>query len=96
MRWIAKEEGDGAGFDVLSFDDSGQEMYIEVKTTNGGNRTPFFISQNEVSFAKRNSERFCLRRIYNFRRSPRIFDLDGSLDDYVTLRPESYRSQFEF
>ena len=42
VRWIADEDGDGAGYDILSFDASGRERLIEVKTTNGGANTPFF------------------------------------------------------
>src|SRR5580658_8867394 len=35
VRWIAEEDGDGAGYDILSFDRTGRERLIEVKTTNG-------------------------------------------------------------
>jgi Domain of unknown function (DUF3883) len=41
VRWIAAEDGDGAGYDVLSFDLAGRERLLEVKTTNGSARTPF-------------------------------------------------------
>ena len=43
--------GDGAGFDVLSFDLGGKERLIEVKTTNGAARTPFFMTRNEMAVA---------------------------------------------
>jgi hypothetical protein len=46
VRWIAEEEGDGAGYDILSFDVAGRQRLIEVKTTNGAARTPFFLSRN--------------------------------------------------
>lgn len=36
IRWVAQEDGDGAGFDILSFDRNGRERLIEVKTTLGG------------------------------------------------------------
>jgi hypothetical protein len=35
VRWVADIDGDGAGFDVLSFDPAGNERLLEVKTTNG-------------------------------------------------------------
>lgn len=35
VRWVSQEDGDGAGFDILSFDRSGTERLIEVKTTRG-------------------------------------------------------------
>jgi hypothetical protein len=43
VRWVAAEDGDGAGYDVLSFDQAGRERLLEVKTTNGSARTPFFL-----------------------------------------------------
>jgi hypothetical protein len=45
------EDGDGAGFDVLSFEPDGRERLIEVKTTNGTAATPFFLTRNEMSVA---------------------------------------------
>jgi len=43
VRWVAEEDGDGAGYDVLSFELGGEERLLEVKTTNGSARTPFFL-----------------------------------------------------
>src|SRR4051812_25375197 len=47
IRWVSQDEGDGAGYDMLSFEPDGRERLIEVKTTNGAARTPFFLSENE-------------------------------------------------
>jgi hypothetical protein len=44
---VAATQGDGAGYDVLSFSDSGGAKYIEVKTTEGGKQRPFLITANE-------------------------------------------------
>ena len=35
VRWVAAEDGDGAGYNVQSFDLSGCARLLEVKTTNG-------------------------------------------------------------
>jgi hypothetical protein len=35
VKWISQEEGDGAGYDILSFDHQGNERLLEVKTTVG-------------------------------------------------------------
>ena len=43
VRWVSEEDGDGAGYDIASFTPDGQERLIEVKTTNGWERTPFYI-----------------------------------------------------
>jgi hypothetical protein len=31
VRHVAVEEGDGAGYDVLSYEEDGRELYVEVK-----------------------------------------------------------------
>ncbi len=51
VRWVSEEDGDGAGYDIASFTPDGQERLIEVKTTNGWERTPFYISRNELAVA---------------------------------------------
>ncbi|WP_454016868.1 DUF3883 domain-containing protein [Azospirillum sp. Marseille-Q6669] len=51
VRWVAAEDGDGSGYDILSFDSQGRERLIEVKTTNGSARTPFFLTRNEHEVA---------------------------------------------
>lgn len=94
VRWVSKDDGDGAGYDILSFDDRGDSKFIEVKTTTGGNKTPFFISRNEHAFSKRESERYHLLRLFDFRRKPRAFELSGPLENYVRLSTETYRADF--
>lgn len=94
VRWIAQEEGDGAGYDILSFTDRGDKKYVEVKTTVGNNRTPFFVSRNEYQFCKHAGDDFRLVRLFDFRRSVRGFELQGHLEKYVTLSTESYRAHF--
>lgn len=94
IRWVAAEDGDGAGYDVLSFNVSGRERLLEVKTTNGPVRTPFFLSRNERELA---SERPCEWRIYRvhqFALGPRIFTLAPPLDRAVELIPEIWRASF--
>jgi hypothetical protein len=48
IRWVSEEDGDGAGYDIASFDADGRQRLIEVKTTNGWERTPFHISRNDL------------------------------------------------
>lgn len=92
VRWIADEEGDGAGYDVLSFAPTGQERLLEVKTTNGSARTPFFISRNELEFSKERPGDWRIYRVHLFATSPRIFTLAPPLDGVLHLRPELWRA----
>lgn len=41
VRWISDEVCDSAGFDITSFHPDGKSRLIEVKATNGWERTPF-------------------------------------------------------
>ncbi len=88
------EEGDGAGYDIQSFNEDGTAIYIEVKTTVGGIGQPFDISLNEVEFSHKNSEGYRLYRIFNFgseESSPGLHIVEGSIKDQFSLKPMSYR-----
>src|SRR5690606_1816629 len=58
----AAMRGDGAGYDIVSFDPDGRERLIEVKTTRYPRETPFFVSRNEVEVSKAEHERYYLYR----------------------------------
>lgn len=94
VLWISKELGDGAGYDVKSFDEDGREKFIEVKTTVGSQTTPFFMTRNEKDFADQADDRYRITRIFDFRREPRAFDLTAPLSSFVRFEPESYRASF--
>ncbi|MHB1605787.1 MAG: protein NO VEIN domain-containing protein [Leptospirales bacterium] len=95
VKWVAATEGDGAGFDILSFDPkSDREKLIEVKTTNGAARTPFFISRNEYATAKERPSDWCIYRVHLFAREPRIFTISPPLESAINLRPETWRASF--
>ena len=91
---VAVSKGDGLGYDVLSFDTSGRELFIEVKTTAFGKDTPFFISKNEVEFSKAFPSDFHLYRLFEFRKAPRMFDLKGPVDRNCHLDPFSFVGRF--
>lgn len=92
IRWVAAEDGDGAGYDVFSFDPHGHERLIEVKTTNGAARTPFFLSRNECELAVERPADWCIYRVHLFARQPRIFTIAPPLDRSLRLRPETFRA----
>ena len=94
VRWIACEDGDGAGYDVLSYNPNGQERLIEVKTTNGSARTPFFITRNECEIAIDRSADWLIYRVHLFAREPRIFTIKPPLENIVKLSPETWRASF--
>jgi len=88
----SKVKGDGLGFDILSYDADGRERFIEVKTTSYDPETPFFVSSNEVAFSEEAVDQFHLYRLFNFRKSPRMFLLNGPIAASCLLDPVSYRA----
>jgi hypothetical protein len=94
VRWISKEEGDGAGFDILSKNDNGTERYIEVKTTKLGKETPIFFTRNEYEFSKKRSNAFMLYRVFNFNDAPKFFSASGCFDDYCDKSAMQFIGRF--
>lgn len=94
VRWVAKEDGDGAGYDILSYARSGAPRWLEVKTTNGPRSTPFFLTSNEHKVAEANHDRFRLVRLFDFSRQPAAFRLKPPLSEHVRLEPSVYRASF--
>lgn len=94
IRWVSHVDGDGAGYDIQSFDANGSSRLIEVKTTNGWERTPFHITRNELTVAEDRRKEWCLVRLWNFAREPRAFELRPPLEAHVALIATSYQADF--
>lgn len=94
VRWVSSEDGDGAGFDIASFRKDGRDRLIEVKTTNGWERTPFHISRNELVVSEMQPDNWLLMRLWDFSRRPRAFELRPPLDAHVSLMPTSFQASF--
>ena len=65
VKNVAADLGDGAGYDVLSFNADGSPLRIEVKTTRGGESTPFYLSAWELEYAEKHPESARLYRVYD-------------------------------
>ena len=94
VRWTSQEDGDGAGYDISSFTPDGRPRLVEVKTTNGWERSAFHITRNELAVANDNRESWRLVRVWNFAREPRAFELAPPLDAHVSLTPTSFLARF--
>lgn len=92
VEWTSQERGDGAGFDIASFEIDGRERLIEVKTTKGSALTPFYLSENERQFSEERPEAFKLLRVYEFSNSPKAFELCPPLHSALNLNPINYRA----
>ena len=93
VRWVSDLDGDGAGYDIQSFETTGGRL-IEVKTTKGWKRTPFHITRNELTVAQERREDWRLVRLWDFARAPRAFELRPPLEAHVSLMATSYQANF--
>lgn len=90
IEHVSKTQGDGAGFDILSYDARGRERLVEVKTTRSGKHTPFFVSANELEVSRREIERYQIYRVFSFATAPRLFIRPGAIDEGFLLTPEQF------
>lgn len=90
IEHISVTKGDGPGFDILSFEKTGRERLIEVKTTAYGPMAPFFVTRNELVISDQRDNVYYLYRIFDFRRQVRLFTKRGSLERTFRLAPTEY------
>ena len=87
---ISVIEGDGAGYDILSYTQSGENKFIEVKTTTGPVNTPFYMSTNEVEFSKQNSQSYYLYRVFELKQKElrgKFFLFQGDVTEQFYFNP---------
>ena len=94
IEQVSKTQGDHMGFDIRSYDTSGRDRFIEVKTTRYGRHTPFYISDGELRFSEEHAESYRLYRLFGFRKHPLLFTLSGDVSEHVQLQPVNYRARF--
>ncbi|BBB24945.1 DUF3883 domain-containing protein [Amphritea japonica] len=90
IEQISVTQGPAAGFDILSFEENGTDRYIEAKTTKNGKNTPFYVTPNELRFSQANAKRYHLYRVFKYRTDPKVFSLQGNLEELCDLRPSEY------
>ncbi|WP_421994074.1 DUF3883 domain-containing protein [Reyranella sp.] len=95
VRWVSQDYGDGLGYDILSYEPSGAERWIEVKTTRGGGTTPFYLTRNENEVSRERPDAFRLYRLYDFSERPRLFTLSPPLENVLHLETLTFRASLK-
>ncbi len=94
VLWVAKEVGDGAGYDIRSFSLDGRPRYIEVKATKLGALTPFYITSAELDFARQHQGEYAIYRVFDVDGdAPEFYVLEGNLDTLLAVEPVTYRAR---
>lgn len=93
VKHVSEDEGDGAGYDILSYEIDGTEKYIEVKTTTGDSHTQFNITDSELEFSGLKNSNYYLYRVYEFSKEKnqgKFYCIKGDLSIKLCLRPQNY------
>lgn len=88
IQHSSEEVGDGLGYDILSFEENGNEKFIEVKTTRGEINRPFYLTKNEVEFSKINKSNYYLHRIFDFDTNLNVgkfYEIQGDINIALNL-----------
>lgn len=88
-------ESDDYGFDILSFDQEGNERYLEVKTTKtNGKNFSFILTRNEFETAKYYGKMYSFVIVFDILSNPRIWYMGNPFveEPYkVKIQPTQYR-----
>ena len=90
IEHVSQTVGDYEGFDIRSYEVSGSDRLIEVKTTAYGKDTPFYLTRNELETSRDHARHYHLYRVFRFRGDPRLFGVRGALDEACVLDPTQY------
>tara|TARA_B100000989_G_scaffold153229_1_gene114313 strand:- start:132 stop:1370 length:1239 start_codon:yes stop_codon:yes gene_type:complete len=88
------------GYDIQSFDESGNKIYIEVKSTKGKSKSYFEISENEIKAAKELGDSYYIYQVTNALTDPKISNVINDLYKYegqgrILIEPLVYRVSFK-
>lgn len=95
--WESEENGDGAGYDIKSFEKEDEEyieIYIEVKGTNKGINEPFDISKNEIEASNKYKEQYYIYRVANiYSNKPKFYKINGRIEDNFNLEATNFKAR---
>ena len=88
------EYGNAYPCDLISVDPiTGEQIFIEVKTTKQGVDAAFYISKEELAFSEKNRAHYRLYRVYNIMNSnsdPAFYETFGYVGDNFSLISDRY------
>ncbi|WP_105956618.1 MrcB family domain-containing protein [Apilactobacillus quenuiae] len=93
VEQVSITQGDGLGYDIHSFDEKGNDLYVEVKSTTGDKNSNFYITSNELKAMKKISYQYVIARVYFAnKRDWNYFYIDGDIESKLNLYPTKYQA----
>ncbi len=93
VRHVSALDGDGLGYDILSFSVDGKEKKIEVKTSRGDINRAFFLTKTELNISISNADSYFIYRLFDFDTELNVanyYVIQGDLNKVLNLEPETY------
>ncbi len=94
IKWHSDRKTGATPYDIKSYGSNGETRFIKVKTTQCGIRFPFALSLGELSFSGLNRNHFYIYRVFNLTTAPRLFIINGPLQETLRLVPEVFQAKF--
>lgn len=76
VEHVAITKGDGLGYDILSYDEYNNEIFIEVKTTKSNMIENFYLTAKELEICRDKKKQFKLYRVYNLNMSLKTYNVE--------------------
>lgn len=76
VEHVSITQGDGLGYDIISFDGKGEKIYIEVKTTKSENIGGFYLSLNEKLVCEQKKDKYKLYRVYSLDVNAKTYNVE--------------------
>lgn len=94
--WFSKDIGDGAGYDIESFENINgvyEKIYIEVKGTDKDYTEPFDVTINEVMVSEKLKEHYYIYRIAKANtQNPIYYKIKGSIAENFDLTAIKFKA----
>lgn len=72
VRHVSAEQGDGLGYDILSFNADGTPRHIEVKSTTDSPDAAFYLSKRELDYMIENQSTYFIYHVFLNRDRPEL------------------------
>lgn len=92
---VAEQHGDGAGYDILAYNENAEPIYVEVKTTTAKYPAAKF-SKNELDFAAQHENNYVLFLVYNLNTTDFTYEYEeiygfSSIKEQLDFLPTDYK-----
>lgn len=100
IEHVSQTRGDGLGYDIISFDREGNQIFIEVKSTNKDLKSDIFFTSNELLQMESLGNNYYLYRVYDLNLESKsceieIFRGTDSVKEYFEFFTESVRAKMK-